>query len=268
MNTLKSFLLCFAALAWLPPDGRAGDATKPAPRTFVIVHGAFTGGWDWKAVDQLLSAKGHVVYRPSLTGLGERMHLASPTIGLQTHVDDIINLIRYEDLHDVVLVGHSYAGMVLTGIMEQIPERLSHVIFLDAAVPNDGESFLAAVAASGVPGAASDMFPLVDGYYQPTWVKAGQPPPVDSRQSAKTWADPVTYRNPVTQKLAATYVSFTEDGLPPAADGKLPSSRYRSFMVGRAKSRGWTVLTLQSDHAAEKTHPKELAELLDRVARK
>jgi pimeloyl-ACP methyl ester carboxylesterase len=264
MNTLKCFLLSLAALASLTQVGRAADATMSAPRTYVIVHGAFGGGWDWKTVDRLLSARGHTVYRPSLTGLAERVHLASPTIGLQTHVDDIINVIRYEDLHDVVLVGHSYAGMVLTGIMEQIPERLSHVIFLDASVPNDGENFLAAMTASGDPG-ASQTPPLVDGYYQPTWVKAAQPPPVDSRQPAKTWADTVTYRNPAAQKLAVTYVSFTDDGVPPAADGKLPGSRYRWFMAARAKARGWRVLTLQSDHVAERSHPKELAELLDRV---
>src|SRR5690606_17655352 len=108
--------------------------------TFVMVHGATAGGWEWKRTGEFLTADGHTVYRATLTGLGEREHLNSPEIDLDTHIQDVVNLILFEDLHDVVLTGHSYGGMVITGVMDRIPERLKHVVFLDAAVPADKHS--------------------------------------------------------------------------------------------------------------------------------
>src|SRR4029077_10581884 len=122
----------------------AADATNPPSAasqrfTYVIVHGAWGGGWDWKQVDQLLSADGHKVYRPTLTGQGERSHLASTNIDLDTHIQDIVNVILWEDLHDVVLVGHSYGGMVITGVADRVPDRIKHIIYVDALLPEDGE---------------------------------------------------------------------------------------------------------------------------------
>jgi pimeloyl-ACP methyl ester carboxylesterase len=108
--------------------------------TYVLVHGAFTGGWAWRIVADGLRAAGHVVFAPTLTGSGERVHLASPEIGLATHVLDVVNVLRYEDLHDVTLVGYSYGGVVVTGVAEQAPDLLAHVVFLDARVPQDGET--------------------------------------------------------------------------------------------------------------------------------
>src|SRR5436190_9278884 len=113
-------------------------AAQPAEKyTFVVVHGATAGGWEWKSTGKFLTDDGHTVYRATLTGLGEREHLNSPDIDLQTHINDVVNLILYEDLHDVVLTGHSYGGMVITGVIDRIPERIRHVVFLDAAVPDD-----------------------------------------------------------------------------------------------------------------------------------
>jgi len=104
------------------------------------VHGAWGGSWDWRRADSILTAHGHRVYRPSLTGLGDRVHLASPTIGLLTHITDIVNVLVWEDLHDVILVGHSYGGMVITGVADQVPQRIRHLIYLDAFLPDSGES--------------------------------------------------------------------------------------------------------------------------------
>src|SRR4051812_19715506 len=102
---LTALMLLFTVL----PRGNAVEAATRSPRTtYVIVHGATGGGWDWKTVAGLLEAKGHEVYRPTLTGLGERVHLSNGEINLTTHVMDIVNVILFEDLHDVVLVGHSY----------------------------------------------------------------------------------------------------------------------------------------------------------------
>jgi pimeloyl-ACP methyl ester carboxylesterase len=117
----------------LPPD-----SAKLA--TFVLVHGAWHGGWCWKKVIPLLRAAGHEVHAPTLTGLGERAHLLNPNIDLSTHIQDITALLEYEDLRDVVLVGHSYGGMVIAGVAEKVSARLGHLVYLDAFLPENGRS--------------------------------------------------------------------------------------------------------------------------------
>src|SRR3954454_14928765 len=108
--------------------------------TFVLIAGAWQGGWCWQRVSPRLRAAGHEVYTPTLTGLGERVHLVRPDVTLETHVTDILNVLRFEDLGDVTLVGHSYGGMVITGVADRAPDRVSRLVYLDALVPNDGES--------------------------------------------------------------------------------------------------------------------------------
>lgn len=108
--------------------------------TFVFVHGGWDGGWAWTPVAQRLRESGHEAFAPTLTGSGERVHLASPDVDLNTHISDVVNLLRYEDLHNVMLVGASSGGMVITGVAEQAAERINHLIYLDAFVPLDGQS--------------------------------------------------------------------------------------------------------------------------------
>src|ERR1700690_1514418 len=108
--------------------------------TFVLVHGSFHGGWCWQNVARLLRPSGHEVYAPTLTGLGERSHLATPKTGLELHIQDILQVLEYEDLHDVVLVGHSYAGLIITSVAEQVPQRVARLIYLDAFIPHEGKS--------------------------------------------------------------------------------------------------------------------------------
>jgi pimeloyl-ACP methyl ester carboxylesterase len=108
--------------------------------TFVLVAGAWHGGWCWKRVRPLLRKAGHEVFTPTLTGLGERVHLLSPEVDLETHVTDIVNVLKYEDLTDVVLVGHSYSGVVVGVVSHRVPERIAQVIYLDALVPENGKS--------------------------------------------------------------------------------------------------------------------------------
>jgi pimeloyl-ACP methyl ester carboxylesterase len=107
---------------------------------FVLVHGAWHGGWCWSRVVAALWAAGHRAYAPTLTGLGERVHLANATITLDTHIADVVNLIRYEGLDDVVLCGHSYGGFVISGVAEAIETKIGALVFLDAFLPRDGES--------------------------------------------------------------------------------------------------------------------------------
>src|SRR5437762_3223128 len=108
--------------------------------TFVLVHGAFAAGWNWQPIVPELEAAGHRVYWQSLTGLGERVHLAGPDVDLDTHIEDVVNLLRFEELEQVILVGHSYGGMVIRGVADRMPEQLAHLVYFDAFVPEDGQS--------------------------------------------------------------------------------------------------------------------------------
>jgi pimeloyl-ACP methyl ester carboxylesterase len=108
--------------------------------TFVLVHGGGHGGWCYQKVARLLQAKGHVVYAPSMTGLADREHLLKPDIDLDTHITDIAKLLFYEDLKDAIIVGHSYGGMVITGVADRATDRVGHRVYLDAAYPKNGES--------------------------------------------------------------------------------------------------------------------------------
>jgi pimeloyl-ACP methyl ester carboxylesterase len=110
--------------------------------TFILVHGGGHGGWCYKFVAERLRAKGHLVHAPSLTGLGERGHLLHAGINLDTHITDIVRLLEAEDLHDAILVGHSYGGMVVTGIADRAPDRVGHLVYLDAANPLNGQSLV------------------------------------------------------------------------------------------------------------------------------
>lgn len=110
--------------------------------TYVLVHGGGHGGWCWQRVAPGLRAAGHEVYTPTLTGLGERAHLALCDVDLETHVTDVTAVLRYEDLTDVILIGHSYGGMVITGVADRATARIGQLVYLDAAIPSDGESLV------------------------------------------------------------------------------------------------------------------------------
>jgi pimeloyl-ACP methyl ester carboxylesterase len=217
--------------------------------TFVIVHGVTGGGWDWKTVDQQLSAKGHTVYRPTLTGLGERYHLANQDINLTTHINDVVNVIIFENLENVVLVGHSYGGMVITGVMDRIPERIHHVTFLDAKVPEDGMSMM---EGESIPAEHK----VVDGQIHFSWIDENTPFPRDVKHPVKTLTEPVSYKNPLAKKLNVTYVAFIPPGVSKAERAKDPSWH-------RAEKRNWTIKTFDGDHVIYRSKPAEFSEFLE-----
>lgn len=222
--------------------------TKP---TIVIVHGAWGGSWAWRQVEALLREKGFNVHRPQLTGLGERVHLSRPDIGLSTHIDDVVNTILYEDLHDIILVGHSYGGMVITGVADRVPDRIRRLVYLDAIVPNDGESLVSAVGSR-----ADWLKPMTKGdYIVPSWVKPDQPPPHDVPQPLKTFTDPISLKNKAAIKVPATYILTVEAGKEAKDDDFWPQSQ-------RAKQRGWPILQLTADHNAQWSAPVALVEML------
>jgi pimeloyl-ACP methyl ester carboxylesterase len=253
---ILSFVLPFAATAlWVPAAARAAEPAEKL--TYVIVHGATAGGWEWKSTGGFLAADGHTVYRVTLTGLGERMHLNSPDIDLETHINDVVNVILFEDLHDVVLTGHSYGGMVITGVMDRVPERIRHVVFLDAAVPDDGMSLWDLFGGSG----PRDPSRFADGFMQVPWVKPGTPPPHNVKQSIKCFNQPVSYKNPAALKLPVTYVAF----VPKDKSAEERAKTDKGWQ--RAEARGWTIRTFPGGHVAQQEDPRGVATLMEEAVR-
>jgi pimeloyl-ACP methyl ester carboxylesterase len=250
-NPVRWFASCIALLAIAPRFDAAETVSKPQPaaaETFVYVHGAWNGGFGLRKIEQLLRAQGNLVYRPTLTGQGERVHLASPDITLDTHIQDIVNVILWEDLHDVVLVGRSYGGMVITGVIDRVPERIKRAIYIDAFLPADGESVLDI--------AKSKVKIQEDGFILPRMRAAAQPPPHMVPQPGKTFSQKISLKHPdVTARIPTTYILTVEGGKPPEDDEFFKFSE-------RARSRGWKVLTMEADHGPENSRPEELLPLL------
>ena len=225
--------------------------TKP---TIVIVHGAWGGSWAFRHVEALLREKGFNVYRPQLTGLGERVHLSRPDIGLSTHIDDVVNMILFEDLHDIILMGHSYGGMVITGVADRVPDRIRRLVYVDAFVPNDGESVMSLVGSRG-----SWLKDMIKGdYIVPVWVKPDQRPPKDEPQPLKTFTEPIVLKNKAGFKVPATYILTVEAGKEAKDDDFWSQAQ-------RAKLRGWPVQQLTADHNAQWSAPEALAAMLASV---
>jgi pimeloyl-ACP methyl ester carboxylesterase len=248
---IKLFVASMAFVLLFTSIQSVAHSTPPKP-TIVIVHGAWGGSWAFKKVDSILTSRGYTVYRPSLTGQGERVHLSSPEVGLSTHIDDVVNTILFEDLHDIILVGHSYGGMVISGVADRVPDRIRQVVYLDALVPNDGESALS--MSNTKPSDLKDM--LKDGFVVPFWVKADQKPPKDVPQPLKTWTEPISLKNPAAQHLRSRYILTVEAGKDPKADDF-------AMHAERARQRGWPVVQLMSDHNPQWSAIMPLVNLLD-----
>ena len=184
--------------------------------TFLLVHGAWHSGRSWERVVPLLESAGHRVLAPSLTGYGDKAHLLSPEVGLGTHIDDVAGLIEADRLDNVILVGHSYAGMVISGVAHRVPERIAQLVFLDAMVPEDGET---AVDVLPVTKALIDV--AVDGWRVPPMPE--QPPPLGlfgvtdpddlswlrstlSDQPVRCLQEPVRLDNPAARTIPRTHI--------------------------------------------------------------
>lgn len=245
-------ILFFLIAAVMFQSLHAQTTFKPV---YVIVHGAWGGGWAFKKVDSLLTETGSTVYRPTLTGLGERVHLASPNVGLDTHINDIVNTILYEELTNVILVGHSYGGMVVTGVADSIPERIFKLIYIDAIVPEDNES------AFSIFDERYNRFEVVNGYIIPPWVSEWKSPPKDVPHPLRTWKDSISLKNPERLKISTTYILTVEEG----ADPKLDDF---ASQADRAKKKGWSMLQLEADHNAQWSAPDEFVKMLKKIESK
>jgi pimeloyl-ACP methyl ester carboxylesterase len=140
--TRRTVLAAGGALAMAAAADTMPAQAQSAPRTFVLVHGAYEGGWIWRYVADRLRTKGHKVFTPTHTGLGERSHLMSGMITLDTHITDVANVIKWEGLANVVLVGHSYGGWVISGVVERMLPKIASIVYLDAFLPESGQKGL------------------------------------------------------------------------------------------------------------------------------
>jgi pimeloyl-ACP methyl ester carboxylesterase len=237
---------------------------------FVLVHPAWFGGWCWRKVSPILRERGHDVFTPTLSGLGERAHLASRDVGLEVHIKDIANVLEYEDLRQVILVGNSSGGMVITGVGDRMPERIAHVVYLDAFVPEDGQSMLDIIPPERRPLMEALVQQEGDGWLLPRFA----PPPWEkfvpeawhiTDEADLRWVLPRLRPTPfghfkeafrrtnvAAEKLPRTYVRC--QGWPNAS-----FDRYAEIARHTA---GWRHRELGTSHLPYITHPLELANLL------
>jgi pimeloyl-ACP methyl ester carboxylesterase len=228
--------------------------------TFVIVHGAWGGGWAWRpTVGRLLRDAGHEVFTPTLTGLGERTHLASPAVDLETHIQDILGVLEWEDLRDVVLVGHSYGGMVITGVADRASERLKHLVYVDAMVPEDGQSLADLIGPDAAARMQAQAQAEGDGWRIPP-----SPLPPETPPERRTWVEPrrgaqplKTFIQPVhltgaSRDLPRTYVYCTNP----------PGEAFTRIATRLRQDPQWRVVDFPTGHNVHYGMPRELADLL------
>lgn len=209
----------------------------------VLVHGTTAGGWVWKTIAPRLLAAGHAVYTPTLTGLGERSHLLSPLIDLDTHITDVCNVLEFEDLTEVALVGHSYGGMVITGVADRMPERLSKLIYLDALVPHDGEAALDLIPQDQRQEMLQRVATQGMGWLLPVQRGGNNVPTHNLPHPFRSWSEPLHLNNPPAPHIARIYVRFTAD--------KGPNDYFHGAMSiswQRVHEGGWQVYEVKTIH--------------------
>jgi pimeloyl-ACP methyl ester carboxylesterase len=232
--------------------------------TFVLVHGAWHGSWCWKRVRKALQERGHDVFTPTMTGVGERSHLLSPRVNLDTHIEDVVNLIRWEELSDIVLCGHSYGGCVITGVADRLPDRIAALVYLDAFVPEDGQG----------------LFDILPSSYKSPQLEAAQRdgegwkvPPIPSEvfnlnSSDREWVNRQCTMQPIATFQQAINLSGKVDALEQVtfilATG-FDDSPFTVFYE-RARARGWKTLTMPCGHDVMLDRPADLTRALLDIA--
>ncbi len=242
--------------------------------TFVLVHPAWFGGWCWSKVSARLRLADHAVHSPTLTGLGERAHLASPSVGLNVHIEDVVQLLNFEDLAEVILVGSSSAGTVITGVADRVPERVAKVVYLDAFVPEDGQSTRDLIA----PERRAVMEELVDSegfgwllprFARPAWdqfvPEAWNVTDVDDLRWVlerlrptpfRLLSEPIRLAHPKSERLSRVYVRCTQ----------WPNPGFDRWAATAQSSSGWTLYEMASGHLPYITDPDALTVVLLEIA--
>jgi pimeloyl-ACP methyl ester carboxylesterase len=230
--------------------------------TFVVAHGAWSAAWAWKKMRPLLRAAGHELWTPTYTGLGERAHLANTDVSLDTHIQDVVAVLEAEDLSDVILIGHSYGGMVATGVADRARARVKHLVYLDAFAPKDGQAAFDLlppdIAEKMRAGAAASP----SGFGIPS-----NPMPSDTSPEDQAWAAPRRLPQPV--KAFSTKLKLSAE--PSALRSYIYCKRigigdtFRQF-AERAKREGWRSFEIDSSHNPHITNPQGLLAILDEIA--
>ena len=233
--------------------------------TFVLVHGAWHGSWCWKRVRNALRAQGHDVFTPTLTGVGERSHQLSPAVNLDTHIADVENVIRWEDLSNVVLCGHSYGGCVIGGVADRVPERIQALVYLDAFVLDSGESLVQHLPEDQYKGMLELTRTVGEGW---------KVPPIPAEVFNVNAADRDWVNRQCTMQPLATFeqriaLSGGAQAIPRVtyvlANGFVEGSPFPPFYE-KAKARGWKTVTVPCGHDVMLDRPEELTSILLDVA--
>ena len=218
--------------------------------TFVLVHGAWHGSWCWKRVRRLLQGQGHEVFTPTLTGVADRSHLLSREVNLETHILDVVNLIRWEELSDIVLCGHSYGGGVITGVADRIPDRIRSLVYLDAFVLEKGENLLRYVSK------VVDGWKVLPVAAERFNVNIADREWVDRQctiQPIECWQQPIRLTNGIDQIKNITYI---------LAKGWADKNSPFIPFYEKAQAKGWKTLTLACGHDVMLDQPEELTRVL------
>lgn len=232
--------------------------------TILVAHGAWSAGWAWKKMHPLLGARGHRLVTPTYTGLGERAHLAHRGIDLDAHIEDLLAVMLYEDLREVVLVGHSYGGMVATGVAERVLERIAQRVYLDAFVPRDGQSLLDLVSPEARAAMRRGAAEQGEGWRIPP-----NPVPDDTSEADRAWILPRRVMQPLASFEQPLRVHGVADHLPRSyiyCRRAAPGDVFRQFAERARSEPGWRVHELDASHSPNVTAPEALAELLAAIA--
>jgi pimeloyl-ACP methyl ester carboxylesterase len=229
--------------------------------TFLVCHGAWSAGWAWKKMHPLMAAAGHRLVTPTYTGLGERAHLASPSIDLETHIQDILNVIHYEGLRDIVLVGHSYGGMVATGVADRKRDRVAQLIYLDAFVPEDGQSLWDL----NEPGRQRDLELAKAG---DGWRVPPMPPPPDTAPVDLEWLAERRVAMPIKCFEKKLRLQGGKLSLPRRyiyATRIAPADTFGQFTKRARGEAGWRYHEIDASHSPNVTAPEALMSLLQKI---
>jgi pimeloyl-ACP methyl ester carboxylesterase len=230
--------------------------------TIVLAHGAWSAAWAWKKMRPLMRAAGHEFFSPTYTGLGERAHLARPEIDLSTHIQDVLSVLEFEDLKDVTLLGHSYGGMVATGVADKAADRISRVVYIDAFAPKDGQSLFDLVGPKAEGNMRAGAQKDGEGWKLPL-----NPMPPDTAPEDASWAIP--RRRPQPIKTFEQKITLQSPYAPPRhyiyAKKNGPGDVFRQF-GDRAKSEaGWKYYEIDASHNPHITCPDVLMALLTEI---
>ena len=232
-------------------------------KTFVLVHGAWHGGWCWCRVADRLRASGHIVFTPTLTGLGERAHLLHPDIDLSLHVADVLGLIKCERLNNIVLVGHSYGGFVISGVAEAVTNKISSIVFLDAFIPDNGESLLDVVQPA-VQDVVQDVLDRGD-----TTVPVRDAAAFKVNEKDRPWVDSLATPQPIgtmTEKITLTGARERVATKAYIRAAGYPNVSFDKACARTKADRSWRTYEVPCGHDVMIDKPDRLAEILLEVA--